>query len=190
MPVRESTGGPWELFLVAVVLILVVGFALTAVSGCNWAAGRRPLITSLMLGVYGLAVVVWQPEVAAVSLPQTLLGVPRGKVAFSADVAAERTAGRELAAVLPGAGKAYILGGPGYAVSLFCGQPSRIFLRDASELATLPLEAGDVLAVHRSVKPDALRPLLARKCLRAVPAGDAGGLWRLRRVESSLRPSP
>jgi hypothetical protein len=190
MPVRESVGGPWELFLVAAVLIMVVGFALTAVTACNWTAGRRPLATSLMLAIFGTVVMVWQPEVGGMSLPDTLLGAPRGKVAFSTDVTAERAAGRALAGTLSGARKAYILGGPGYAVSLFCGQPSRVFLHDAADVAALPLEAGDVLALHDSVEADALGPLLGRKCLRAMPAGDAGGAWRLRRVESALKPSP
>lgn len=188
-PVRDTVSGPWELFLVAVVLILVVGFALTAITACNWVVGRRPLVTSLMLAAFGLIVVMYQPEVGGVSLPRTFLGAPRGKVAFSTDVSAERDAGCALAGALSGARKAYILGGPGYAVSLFCGQPSRVLLRDAGDLATLPLEAGDVLAVHESVKTDAMRALLERKCLRAVPADGLDGTWRLRRVESALKPS-
>jgi len=188
MPVRDTAGGPWDLFLVAIVLFMVVGFALTAVTALAWAAGRRPLVTSLMLAVFGVLVVVYQPEVGGVSLRETLRGVAHGKVAFSTDVSAERRAGRVLARVLPNQGKAYVVGGPGYAVSLFCGQPARIVLGDRADISTLPLEPGDVLVVHESIRADALRPLLERKCLRAVPEGGLEGTWRLRRIESALKP--
>lgn len=137
-----------------------------------------------LLGVLGAA---WLLLTGPSPLPSPFTPGTGSQLLQVGDVSAERQIGRAVGAALPTERKAYLVGGPGYAVSLFSGRPASVVLvRQAGE--DLPLEVRDLVVLHETQPGRLLAPTLQRRGLALTARSAAGGgRWRLYEV---VRPEP
>jgi hypothetical protein len=171
------------------VIVTCVGLALIApvlgvyLRGAS-ASRRGPVLASSLLVVVGIVLAGWLTLAKGTGLPVSPLEVLTGTPAFAVDVQAEHQAGQAIADSLEPQSKVYLLGGPRFAVSLFAGRPPQTRYHEVEDIASLPLQAGDLLALNSDIGPEAFRSALESKCLRAVPlVGDTDSPWRVRRLE-------
>jgi hypothetical protein len=171
------------------VIVTCVGLALIApvlgayLRGAS-ASRRGPVVASTLLVVVGIVLAGWLTLARGTGLPVSPLEALTGTPAFAVDVQAEHQAGQVIADSLAPQGKVYLLGGPRFAVSLFAGRPPQTRYQEVEDIASLPLQAGDLLALSSDIGPEAFRSALESKCLRAVPlVGDTDSPWRVRRLE-------
>ncbi|NSW58728.1 MAG: hypothetical protein HPY44_22175 [Armatimonadetes bacterium] len=171
---------PWQALPVLAVTSAAVGLSLLGVIAAQYTAGagsaRKSLWLSVLLALLGIPACSW--------LNASGHGIPvsptyEGKPALSVDVSGHRAAGDALRHNVQPERKAYVIGGDGYAVSLFAGVPKQTVLMDASELPRVPIQEGDVVLQPSRNSLAPLELAAAAKALvpREVTPPDTG-TWR------------
>ncbi len=184
----------WLRLLTLGVTATTVGYALLAIVGGQYlgVSGKgacRPVAGSVLLVGLGLALAAWLHAMGGVAIPATPTGALRGAVAFAGDVAPERAVAALIAGRLPANRKAYLVGGPGFAVSLFAGRPAQTRVLPQADLSRLPLEAGDLLILRESAEASGLTPALRAKYLAADRLMvSPESLWSVFALRAPVRP--
>lgn len=137
---------PWQALPAIAVTSAAVGLSLLGVVVAQYTAGagcaRKSLWLSSLLAILGIAAALWlSARGQGIPLSSPYAGQP----ALSADVSGHRAAGNVLRDSVKPERKAYVIGGDGYAVSLFAGVPERTMLLDEPELRRVPFQEGDLV---------------------------------------------
>ncbi len=176
---------PWLRLATLSVAGAAIGCALLGVVVAHYLqhglrGSRFPLTGTVVLAVLGVALVLHGQAAGRAGLPTSVLQTVSGQVAFASDVHAERNVAQIVASKLGPDAKAYVVGGPGFAVSLFAARPAQMVLHETADFGRLPLREGDLLLVHEGPGaghiPDALKP--RGLSAEPVPIEDAGA-WDL-----------